>query len=532
MKSGARAPVVCVAALSTAWAWAGGAPAGTDDRPWRSKDWPCWSGPETAFRAADSGVELVDDLNQARLVWRSEEVTPMGKAHAARSGQYSSGRHEGPAGQQGLPSGGGASPIVADGRVYLCYYLPAGDVVVPEIPGGRSFNRASRHVSADDVVLCLDAATGRTLWKQVFKDTGINLQDGKSPGHAGLTPCWWDGRVYAVGTTHRIWCLDGATGRVVWRSHIPGVHEQAEKSKREALAKRRMAASPGLGKSSGRNLIVAAGVLLVHAGTDLVGVDAGTGKVLWTLRNGAGRVATPTRWVHQGKTYVLTGNGNGEVRLLEPASGKVLWTITGLAPNHVTLNYEGDLLVVMGKTALREGEDPKRNRSYVSLLGCYRISPRKAEKVWIIEDWRKSVRAGDFIPIVVNGHVFAPLKEGEGRYRRVLCIDVRTGEVASKLDLPEEASVQSFVLAAEGRLIGQRDMSHMGTQLIMIDPDPRRPRLLGRTWVPPHPPTSGYVPHITHACVAGRLYIRGADGIYCYDLRKRPPGAPVAAPQR
>jgi len=36
----------------------------------------------------------------------------------------------------------------------------------------------------------------------------------------------------------------------------------------------------------------------------------------------------------------------------------------------------------------------------------------------------------------------------------------------------------------------------------------------------PHPPTTSYVPAMCHAYVDGRLYIRGADAVYCYDLRK------------
>ena len=48
---------------------------------------------------------------------------------------------------------------------------------------------------AEDVVLCLDLATGKTLWKC------------KSPGEAtgrmaSSTPCVADGRVYALGSTH------------------------------------------------------------------------------------------------------------------------------------------------------------------------------------------------------------------------------------------------------------------------------------------------------------------------------------------
>lgn len=42
----------------------------------------------------------------------------------------------------------------------------------------------------------------------------------------------------------------------------------------------------------------------------------------------------------------------------------------------------------------------------------------------------------------------------------------------------------------------------------------------GLTWLPPHPHTTGYaVQAINYPLVDGRLFVRGRDGIYCYDLR-------------
>ena len=80
----------------------------------RRVGWPCWSGPYQNFRAIACGHELVDDLHQAKLVWQSEEVTPVAKAFQSQS-HFPGGRHGET--QKGLYAGGGASPIIADGRV-------------------------------------------------------------------------------------------------------------------------------------------------------------------------------------------------------------------------------------------------------------------------------------------------------------------------------------------------------------------------------------------------------------------------------
>jgi len=92
------------------------ATAAPDDQPdpdgaWRI-GWPCWSGPHTNFSGVLSGAKLVDDLRDARLLWKSEGTIPVGKAHNPGSSSR---------GARGKPTGGGASPIVADGLVYLYY---------------------------------------------------------------------------------------------------------------------------------------------------------------------------------------------------------------------------------------------------------------------------------------------------------------------------------------------------------------------------------------------------------------------------
>jgi outer membrane protein assembly factor BamB len=327
--------------------------------------WPCWSGPRTTFVAPSSGNELVADLNKARLIWQSQEITPMGKAHAARSGQYSAGRHGGD--QQGKPSGGGGSVVVSDGRVFLSYYLPSGDAVVPDIPGGRSFDENSRRVAADDVVLCIDAANGKTLWKRVFKDQGVNIQDGKG-----------------------------------------------------------------------------------------------------------------------------------------------VWTINNAGPNGVNVTVDGDVLVARAGQveSPREGRKPR----ILGLLGAWRITPEKVVPLWKHADVRYAVH-GFHVPIPANGHLYVPCFRGP-----LLCIETITGDVVAEADVPV-GKLPGTNIWTDGRLISETDGSHMSMNVHMIQADASDLRELGQTWLNPHPPTTSYVPAMCHAYVDGRLYVRGADGVYCYDLR-------------
>ena len=43
---------------------------------------------------------------------------------------------------------------------------------------------------------------------------------------------------------------------------------------------------------------------------------------------------------------------------------------------------------------------------------------------------------------------------------------------------------------------------------------------IGPLWTPPHSPTTTYQASMSHAWADGRLFIRGKDGLYCYDLRQ------------
>lgn len=55
-------------------------------------------------------------------------------------------------------------------------------------------------------------------------------------------------------------------------------------------------------------------------------------------------------------------------------------------------------------------------------------------------------------------------------------------------------------------------------RLVFLDHDLNE---LGPLWLPPHVETTAYNSQpIVYPIVDGRLFIRGGDGIYCYDLRQ------------
>jgi len=72
--------------------------------------WPRWRGPYGNGAAVDPGYPLVADIRKARLVWQSQQEIPP--------------PHD--EGMEQVWTGGYASPIVAEGKVFLYYFLPHG----------------------------------------------------------------------------------------------------------------------------------------------------------------------------------------------------------------------------------------------------------------------------------------------------------------------------------------------------------------------------------------------------------------------
>ena len=84
-------------------------------------DWPQWEGPHGDCIARETGAKLIEDLLQARLVWKSETATP---AAPGSSKDIPRTMRDAPF----LPyCGGGATPVIGDNKVFLRYTLPSGE---------------------------------------------------------------------------------------------------------------------------------------------------------------------------------------------------------------------------------------------------------------------------------------------------------------------------------------------------------------------------------------------------------------------
>ncbi|MGD0896561.1 MAG: PQQ-binding-like beta-propeller repeat protein [Thermoguttaceae bacterium] len=164
---------------------------------------------------------------------------------------------------------GSADLIVAGGMVIVGYLTPRDEVV------------------ADDIVMALDGVTGQTRWKQIFAGKGYHRRASKHTDY-GPAPAAADGKVFHLGTAGRIYCLELATGKPLWESDLgdyPAYYKNA------LATKARM------------------------KDEDIEGVALRLGRPLYTPLIVIG-----------GRVYAVCSGGDETLRLVEPKSGKVLWT--------------------------------------------------------------------------------------------------------------------------------------------------------------------------------------------------------------
>jgi outer membrane protein assembly factor BamB len=469
----------------------------------RKIGWPQWMGPAGGGSSLDCGYDLVEDFTKARLLWKSEWL-PDGRAA------------DGSDRVQDNVSGGFASPVVADGRVYFFYYVPSGKVhdarmAAKEYQYGNGVTKDKWLISADDIVICLDAATGKTLWKQVFADKGINWM-AFNKGGPHLTPAVADGKVFAIGTLGRVYALDAATGKPLWESNVGKRFTEMEQLKKDCLQTGKLLA---FNRDCANHICAAGGAVLVndnvhykvippknpgkgdgwvfHYESDngVAALDGETGKPLWNLP--ASLSGTPVRWYGEGKEYAIFGNKE-KVRCVEPRSGKVAWELAAFST--------GASLAVTGEYLLcGVGAAPAEQ------LACFRIGPCKAEKLWALGAEIGFPKGKP--PVIHRGHAYVQTDN-----KQLVCVELASGKIKARV---ASATGMGFGMAAENLLLLQADASHIKPDVLAFSAAPENLKSLG-TWVVPA--AGCYTVAINHPIVDGQWFLRAKDAIHCYDLRK------------
>lgn len=177
----------------------------------------------------------------------------------------------------------------------------------------------------DEVVTCYDIKTGKLAWLHAYPARHYNPMGGLGPRS---TPTIHEGRVYAQGATGMLHCLDGATGKVLWK-HDLFKEFGLDQGQAESILSWGRAGSPLLVD----NLCVIPGGGPREKPVTLVAYNKVTGEEVW--RGGDRQIgyASPTLATIAGVRQFLSVNED-TVTSHDPATGKVLWTYD--FPGHST----------------------------------------------------------------------------------------------------------------------------------------------------------------------------------------------------
>jgi len=442
--------------------------------------WPCFRGPYGNGSAPVQGLELVEDLDDAGLAWKSEVKLPPGtpwpgpwRTHPTA---WKGGKTKKVPWQQQVWSGGYGSPIVAERKVFLaCWRMPGRtDWSLAEKDGSQKHASRRKDVKADDLLYCFDAATGKLLWFAEQKEQGRPF-----PGYfndAWMVIAWWDGCVFVPGTGEHLYAIDTAEGRLLWTGEIPR-------------------AGAGTGKLQTAGAAVSGGVVV--CGEDrLTAWDCATGEDLWS---GVAKrpYCIPVAWQHGGESFFVVGG-----KLIEARTGKVRWEIPDPSESTTGDSVSGDYLVM----SHRDAKSATRAKHGIT---CFRISPDRFEELWH-EEWGYKPNCNRITAVAVLGGLVVG-KITDGARTGVGCLDLATGARCGKR---ERFPMSYAPLAAEGRVVTQHEES---LNYAAVDAAGLRPLTAKKAgWI---------ISQCTHPAYAnGFVYFRQtqADGharMVCYDLR-------------
>ncbi len=374
-------PIVAAWALALAAAGAG-----------RAADWPDWRGPDQDRHAAAATalVDTFDSETGRNVLWKNDEA------------------------------GGISTPVIMGNRLFT---------LVRHRPGTRE---------EAEKVLCLDAATGKKLWENVFN---VYLSDvpAERVGWSAVIADPATNTVFAHGVCGVFTAIDAETGRTRWQRSL---HEEFG----------------FLSTYGGRtnipvvfeDLVIASAVVTGWGDTArpahrFLGMDSRTGEVRWM--NGTKELpedttySTPSLATLGGQAALVFGSSDGSVWDFQPRTGRAVWNFKlsrrGL---NVAPLVDGDTVYI---SQAEENLDNTSMGSATAFKGIGTGDITATNAIW----QRKGVMDGRAMPVVMGDRIYF-VDDGA----KVYTFDKATGEPVGKPLKLLGTIVRGSPLAAGGRL--------------------------------------------------------------------------------
>jgi outer membrane protein assembly factor BamB len=396
----------------------------------QAADWPQWRGPNRDGHSPETGLLEIWPEGGPKRLWEAKGI----------------GR-------------GYSSMASVGGKVYTV---------------GDTSSAAS---DADEYLVCLDGATGKTLWRTKL---GKPYQHRNKQWESSRSTPTVDGdRLYVLTGTGDLVCLDAAGGKERWRKSLV----------------RDFGGKKGDGWGYSESVLIEGDTVICTPGgkTTMAALNKRTGATVWTAalpaQPGAGHASAVVAPVGTTRVVVQTTAGYGLG--VRASDGKVLWTVDGIKATAVipTPVVRGDQVLFAagyntGGTLVRQV--PKGDG--VAVETVYPLTRTLANKHGGL------VLVGDYV-------------YGDSEDRGMpICVEFATGKEMWK---KRGAGGSMSVIAADGHLY----LHYASGTVVLAKASPTDYTVVGSFKVPPASGRPGWA----HPILAdGKLYIRGDDVVRCY----------------
>jgi hypothetical protein len=343
------------------------------------------------------------------------------------------------------------------GRGYSSFSVANGRLYTMGLRGDREF------------VIAFDIATGKEAWSTAH---GSAFRNDRGDGPRG-TPTIDGDRLYALGGSGDLSCMEAKTGKIVWSKNV--LKEFGGSNIQWGISE-----SP----------LVLGNKVMVNAGgrnASIVALNKENGAVLWKSQSDEAGYSSAIPLDINGRTQVVFFTAQRALGL-DANDGKLLWEYGRPANN-----------VANVATPIARGNRVFISSDYGTGGGVVEIKDGGAQEIYFTKDMRNhhssSVLVGDYL-YGFSSAVLTAMK-------------FDTGEIAWR----DRSVGKGSLVYADGHLYCFSENGVVG----LVEATPTGYREKGRFHIP-----QDNLPTWSHPVVAGgRLYLRDQDTIYAFDVKQK-----------
>jgi outer membrane protein assembly factor BamB len=333
--------------------------------------------------------------------------------------------------------------------------------------GGRLYTLGAR--GQMEFVIAFDEATGKTLW-QTSHGRRFDNEQGDGPRS---TPTVDGDRLYALGASGDLSCLDAATGKMLWTRNL--FREFGGQN-----------APWGISESP----LVTGDRVLVNAGgrnASVVALDKATGTALWRSQNDEAAYSSAVLAQVGGVPQAIFFTARRALGI-DPRDGRLLWSYDRVSNDTANI-----------ATPVVRGNRVFLSSDYGTGAALLELSPSGAREVYFTRDMRNhhssSVLVGEYL-YGFSGSILTAML-------------FRDGSVAWR----DRSVGKGSVIYADERLYLYSENGVVG----LAEASPKEYREHGRFRL-----NAGSAPTWAHPIIAGgKLILRDQDNVYAYDVKQK-----------